>query len=171
MVYFKGANAILQNTISTKIGIIEHWLATILKILMKPLILAKILFAKIHLCSNDYATYYSWLPDKSNPGMLRMLTKEQLEQKNISSELVCRIRFTLVCIILLLASTSCNFGQRWSKSFARHKIFLLISLLTPWRHRLHLAWNNFELIIFISSATNETENIKAMEETIKINKT
>ena len=61
--------------------------------------MAKLLFAKIHLSSNDYATYYSWLPDKSNPGMLRMLTKEQLEQKNISSELVCRIRFTLVCII------------------------------------------------------------------------
>ena len=95
-VYFKGASAILQNTISTKIGIIEHWLATILKILMKPLILAKILFAKIHLSSNDYATYYSWLPDKSNPGMLRMLTKEQLEQKNISSELVCRIRFRYI---------------------------------------------------------------------------
>ena len=117
-VYFKGASAILQNTISTKIGIIEHLLATILKILMKPLILAKILFAKIHLSSNDYATYYSWLPDKSNPGMLRMLTKEQLEQKNISSELVCKIRFTLLCIILnskyfcVSASTSRNFGQR-----------------------------------------------------------
>ena len=100
LLYFKGANAILQNTICIKISIIEHWLATILKILMKPLILAKILFAKIHLSSNDYATYYSWLPDKSNPGMLRMLTKEQLEQKNISSELVCRIRFTLVISFL-----------------------------------------------------------------------
>ena len=117
MVYFKGANAILQNTICIKISIIEHWLATILKILMKPLILAKILFAKIHLSSNDYATYYSWLPDKSNPGMLRMLTKEQLEQKNISSELVCRIRFTLVCIILILASTSRNNGQRYIPNY------------------------------------------------------
>ena len=161
-VYFKGASAILQNTISTKIGIIEHWLATILKILMKPLILAKILFAKIHLSSNDYATYYSWLPDKSNPGMLRMLTKEQLEQKNISSELVYRIRFILVCIILnskyfcVSASTSRNIGQRcipnhhlwyrhcenrhrriWMQGSNTSKAFLLIA------RAFEIFWNNF----------------------------
>ena len=161
-VYFKGASAILQNTISTKIGIIEHWLATVLKILMKPLILAKILFAKIHLSSNDYATYYSWLPDKSNPGMLRMLTKEQLEQKNISSELVCRIRFTLVCIILnskyfcVSASTSRNIGQRcipnhhlwychcenrhrriWMQGSNTSKAFLLVV------RAFEIFWNNF----------------------------
>ena len=121
-----------------------------------------LLFAKIHLSSNDYATYYSWLPDKSNPGMLRMLTKEQLEQKNISSELVCRIRFTLVCIILnskyfcVSAPTSRNIGQRcipnhhlwyrhcenrhrriWMQGSNTSKAFLLVA------RTFEIFWNNF----------------------------